>query len=154
MTPLVPHTSCGLGISKGSGKVIYSNTIPDRHSNTAQPFSTDSSSNTVGKPSTSSIKTAYITEGRRKMGKFPCELQMQPPYGTLLGRVQSRRACRTDDRAAKASSGKSRYAHVWLTGVLGGLTFRPPITGPTCTVKAKFFTSSSGDPKLKTCASQ
>ncbi|PKI74469.1 hypothetical protein CRG98_005151 [Punica granatum] len=60
---------------------------------------------------------------------------MQSPHGTLMRRVQSRRARRTNDRAARASSGKSRYAHAWLTEALGGLVSRPPRTGSTCTVK-------------------
>ncbi|PKI74534.1 hypothetical protein CRG98_005076 [Punica granatum] len=44
MTPLVSHTSCGLEIPKGSGQVIYFNTIPDRRSNTIQPSKRESSS--------------------------------------------------------------------------------------------------------------
>ncbi|OWM66795.1 hypothetical protein CDL15_Pgr012387 [Punica granatum] len=64
---------------------------------------------------------------------------MQLPYGTLLRRVQSRRACRTNNRTARASSGTSRYAYTWLAGTSGGLASRPPRTGSICTVKAKFF---------------
>ncbi|OWM90872.1 hypothetical protein CDL15_Pgr027359 [Punica granatum] len=69
--PLVPHTSCGQGIPKESGQVIYFNMILDQPSNTAQPSSAkDSSSSIVGKPSMPSKQfgTTYTTEGRRKMG--------------------------------------------------------------------------------------
>ncbi|PKI77385.1 hypothetical protein CRG98_002215 [Punica granatum] len=69
---------------------------------------------------------------------------MQSPYGIRMIRIQRRWACQTNDRTARASSGKSRYAHAWLTGVLGGLVSRPPRTGPTCTVKAKFFMGQLG----------
>ncbi|PKI72884.1 hypothetical protein CRG98_006752 [Punica granatum] len=45
--PLVPHTSCGLGILNGSGQIIYSNMILDQPSSIAQPSSAkDSSSST------------------------------------------------------------------------------------------------------------
>ncbi|OWM89007.1 hypothetical protein CDL15_Pgr027013 [Punica granatum] len=69
--PLVPHTSCGQGIPKESGQVIYFNMILDHPSNTAQLSSAkDFSSSTVGKPSMPSEQfgTTYTTEGRRKMG--------------------------------------------------------------------------------------
>ncbi|PKI62529.1 hypothetical protein CRG98_017075 [Punica granatum] len=69
---------------------------------------------------------------------------MQSPYGIRMIRVQSRRACRTNNRTSRASSGKSRYAHAWLTGAPGGLVSWPPKMGPTCTVEAKFFTGCSG----------
>ncbi|PKI48229.1 hypothetical protein CRG98_031384 [Punica granatum] len=76
---------------------------------------------------------------------------MQPPYSTLLKRVQSRWTRQTTDRAPRALSGKSRYAHAWLTGASRSLASWPPRTEPICTVKAKFFTGCSGDPKLKIC---
>ncbi|OWM91087.1 hypothetical protein CDL15_Pgr028139 [Punica granatum] len=69
--PLVPHTSCGQGIPKESGQVIYFNMILDHPSNTAQLSSAkDFSSSTVGKPSMPSkqLGTTYTTEERRKMG--------------------------------------------------------------------------------------
>ncbi|PKI67602.1 hypothetical protein CRG98_012025 [Punica granatum] len=69
--PLVPHTSCGLGILNGSGHIIYSNMILDQPSNTAQPSSAeDSSSSTMGKPSMPSKQfgITYTTEEQRKRG--------------------------------------------------------------------------------------
>ncbi|PKI73745.1 hypothetical protein CRG98_005872 [Punica granatum] len=76
---------------------------------------------------------------------------MQSPHGTPMRRVQCRWACQTNNRAARASSEKSRYAHAWLMGVFGGLVSRPPRTGSICTVKAMFFMGRLGDPKLKIC---
>ncbi|OWM75310.1 hypothetical protein CDL15_Pgr012270 [Punica granatum] len=67
--PLVPHTSCGLGILNGSGQIIYSNMILDQPSSIAQPSSAkDSSSSTVGKPSMPSKQfgITYTTEEQRK----------------------------------------------------------------------------------------
>ncbi|PKI51100.1 hypothetical protein CRG98_028529 [Punica granatum] len=67
--------------------------------------------------------------------KSPSRLQMQSLYDIRMIRVQSRWAYRTNNRTARALSGKSRYAHTWLTGAPGGLVSRPPRTGPTCIVK-------------------
>ncbi|PKI57873.1 hypothetical protein CRG98_021743 [Punica granatum] len=80
--PLVPHTSCGLGILNGSGQIIYSNMILDQPSNTAQLSSADSSSSTVGKPSVPSKQfgIAYTTEEQRKRGTSRCRCKLVYPF--------------------------------------------------------------------------
>ncbi|OWM63563.1 hypothetical protein CDL15_Pgr017634 [Punica granatum] len=81
--PLVPHTSCGLGILNGSDQIIYSNMILDQPSNTAQPSSAkDSSSSTVGKLSMPSKQfgITYTTEEQRKMGTSRCRRELVYPF--------------------------------------------------------------------------
>ncbi|PKI57705.1 hypothetical protein CRG98_021895 [Punica granatum] len=59
-----------LGIPKGNGQVIYSNTIPDQLSYRTQPSKADSSSSTAGDQARNpnSLKQPTPTEGRKRRG--------------------------------------------------------------------------------------
>ncbi|PKI59957.1 hypothetical protein CRG98_019651 [Punica granatum] len=130
--PLVPHTSCRLGILNGSGQIIYSNMILDQPSNTAQPSSAkDSSSSTMGKPSMPSKQFGITstTDEPRKRGQSMTAQAAELAFGKAQSFLSSKAGFRQPNRTVRVDPttlGTNDH-HGHLEGSLG---YPRPLTLP------------------------